>query len=574
MSTTALISDAEMQVNAAGFKSTLWIPTGFGGWRPDETEAGQDPHPEQYLAALEVFFRFFVLKAQCAWVHLAAEMQAGKTGVLNALLRLVFSNWATLKITPDRVFVITGMNDNAWVKQTKERLPRDVRDGVAHNGGLGKIDRALDALNAVAPLANILIVIDESHLASSAVNRPSSVIYARVAALCPPERWAERGIRFMTISATDPAKGVVIDDGKLPISAELVVLKTTEAYQSVKTLYAAGRLRKLENYGDLHKPEGMAELQKAVSQFAEPRIHILRARYGKQEAVADALRRCFPEAIVRPWDSTSRPKSAGAEDASSAKMEDINDLLKEAPPQHTFIILKNMFYASKTMHDAHVGVMWDRVGGKDDTNLQSLLGRACGYNKSSTTIVYTSGQTVTNYLKFWWPVLAGGAVPAGVDAARLDKKMPGQRVKAGAAGGAPVLQVVPTHATPVWVAAAAGGGGGGGGPVTPPRAKKVAKNEDDYVAEIREFASFAAAKAWATRIHEPKQVDGFYQNSISKSVKTLRYDEVVALCSGKKTAALPTINVGKVSNRLSVGYRDLSDPASAVFVVRRITRVK
>ena len=576
MSTTALISDAEMQVNAAGFKSTLWIPTGFGGWRPDETEAGQDPHPEQYLAALEVFFRFFVLKARCAWVHLAAEMQAGKTGVLNALLRLVFSNWATLKITPDRVFVITGMNDNAWVKQTKERLPRDVRDGVAHNGGLGKIDRALDALNAVAPLANILIVIDESHLASSAVNRPSSVIYARVAALCPPERWAERGIRFMTISATDPAKGVVIDDGKLPISAELVVLKTTEAYQSVKTLYAAGRLRKLENYGDLHKPEGMAELQKAVSQFAEPRIHILRARYGKQEAVADALRRSFPEAIVRPWDSTSRPKSAGAEDASSAKMEDINDLLKEAPPQHTFIILKNMFYASKTMHDAHVGVMWDRVGGKDDTNLQSLLGRACGYNKSSTTIVYTSGQTVTNYLKFWWPVLAGGAVPAGVDAARLDKKMPGQRVKAGAAGGAPVLQVVPTHATPVWVAAAAGGGGGGGGPVTPPRAKKVAKNEDDYVAEIREFASFAAAKACATRSKEPKQVDGFYQTSTTGATRTLRYDEVVAFCSGKKTAGfdLKKIGVGKFNQRLVVGYRDITDPKSAVFVVRRITRVK
>jgi hypothetical protein len=251
-------------------------------------------------------------------------------------------------------------------------------------------------------------------------------------------------------------------------------------------------------------------------------------------------------------------------------MEDINDLLKEAPTQHTFIILKNMFYASKTMHDEHVGVMWDRVGGKDDTNLQSLLGRACGYKKSSTTVVYTSSQTVTNYLKFWREVIGGGAVPVGVDAARLDKKMPGQRVKAAAGGGAPVLQVVPTHATPV----SGGGGGGGGGPATPPRAQRVAKDEDDYVAETREFASFAEAKAWATRIHEPKQVDDFYQTSTTGAARTLRYDEVMAFCSGKKTAGLPKIEVGKSVNRLSVGYKNLEDPTSAVFVVRRITRVK
>jgi hypothetical protein len=257
-------------------------------------------------------------------------------------------------------------------------------------------------------------------------------------------------------------------------------------------------------------------------------------------------------------------------------MEDINDLLKEAPTHHTFIILKNMFYASKTMHDAHVGVMWDRVGGKDDTNLQSLLGRACGYNKSSTTIVYTSGQTVTRYLKFWREVIGGGAVPVGVDAAHLDKKMPGQRVKAAAAGGGtPVLQVVPTYATPVGIAAAAGGGGGGGGgPVTPPRAKRVAKNADDYVAETRRFASFAEAKKWGKGIQEPKKVDGFYQTSTTGAARTQRYDEVVAFCSGKKTAGLPKIDVGKSVNRKIVGYRDLTDPESGVWFVRRITRVK
>jgi hypothetical protein len=103
----------------------------------------------------------------------------------------------------------------------------------------------------------------------------------------------------------------------------------------------------------------------------------------------------------------------------------------------------------------------------------------------------------------------------------------------------------------------------------------VKKNEDDYTAEVREFASLAEAKTWASRVHVPEMANGFYQNSISKSVKTLRYDEVVAFCNGKKTAGLPSnMKVGGVANRLSVGYKDLSDPASAVFVVRRITRIK
>uniref|UniRef100_A0A6C0K4H1 Helicase ATP-binding domain-containing protein n=1 Tax=viral metagenome TaxID=1070528 RepID=A0A6C0K4H1_9ZZZZ len=565
MSTTALISDAELQVTSAGFKSTLWIPE--FGWRPDEAEAAEKPHNPQYLAALQAFLYFFVAGTQRAWVHLAAEMQAGKTGVLNALLRLVFSNCATLKITPDRVFVITGMNDNAWVKQTKERLPFGVRSGVAHNGGLGKIVRALDALHAASPLANILIVVDESHLASSTSNRPNSLIYSSVAKLCPPEHWHARGIRFMTISATDPAKAVAIDTSKLPISARIVQLKTTKAYQSVETLSAAGRLRKLEDYGDLHKPEGIAELQRAVSQFAEPRIHILRARYGKQQAVAAALCTAFPEAIVRPWDSTTRAESGGDDTSSGRVDEDINDLLKEKPTQHIFVILKNMFYASKTMYDRYVGVMWDRVGGKDDTNLQSLLGRACGYKKSSTTVIYTSSQTVTNYLTFWREVISGSAAPAGLDAARLDNKMPGQRVKAAAGGGAPTLRVAQTYAMP-----GGGGGGGDGGVVEPPA--RVKKNEDDYLAETHEFASFAEAKVWARRIHEPKQINGFYQTSTTGAAKTLRYDEVLAFCSGKKTAGLPKIDVGKSVNRLSVGYKDLSKADSAVFIIRRITRLK
>ena len=245
MSTEAMISDAEMQLATAGFKTSLWQPE--FGWAASEAEASAAPHAPQLAAALQSFLYMFVAGAQRAWVHLAAEMQAGKTGVVNALLRLVFANslgaGSKLRFTPDRVFVITGMNDTAWVKQTKERLPLGVRSGVSHNGGLDKIVCALHKLAEPAPLANVLIVVDESHIASSSSNRPNSLIYTAVARLCPRELWDERGIRFLTISATDPAKAVAMEDARMPFAARVVVLKTDERYQSVASLAATDRLR-------------------------------------------------------------------------------------------------------------------------------------------------------------------------------------------------------------------------------------------------------------------------------------------------------------------------------------------
>jgi hypothetical protein len=247
-------------------------------------------------------------------------------------------------------------------------------------------------------------------------------------------------------------------------------------------------------------------------------------------------------------------------------MDDINALLKVAPERHTFILLKNMFYASKTMHDTNVGVLYDRVGGKDDTNLQSLLGRACGYGKSKQTIVYSSEQTVTNYLGFWREVIAGCPPPlTDIPVSRLDKKMAGQRVQPARAG-AHEMPVMRSYATPA-------GGGGGSMTAAQPKAREK-KNEDDYDAVWTECTTFEAAKAIAKKIQLPPLKDGFYPKSTTKGPEVLRYDQVMAMKGGKKTANLPKREVGKTVNRLYVGYKNLADPTSAVFVVRSVTRLR
>jgi hypothetical protein len=561
---SAALSDAEMQMATGGFSTSIWVPE--FGWSPAELEASEDPHEPQMLAAMQCFLYFFVAQTQRAWVHLAAEMQAGKTGVVTALIRLMLANARLLHITPDRMFVITGMSDNAWLKQTKNRLPLGVRNGVQHSGGLPKIIAALHSLAAGSILSNVLIVLDESHIASSTGNRPG-MVYAEVARLCPRERWDECNIRFLTISATDPAKGVVMSDTGCPIAARVVRLQTSKDYQSVETLSMAGRIRPTQNLVVSGKANAtaVAQLKRVVGSFTRFLYHIVRPSHGKQAQACAVLTEAFPGCDVIPWDSGSRPETS--DDTSSAKMDDINELLEVAPERHTFILLKNMFYASKTMDDTHVGVLYDRVGGKDDTNLQSLLGRACGYGKSKETIVFSSEQTVTNYLGFWREVIAGGPPPlTDIPVSRLDKKMAGQRVQAARAGVAHEMPVERNYATPA---------GGGGGSMTAAQPKvREKKNEDDYHAVWHECSSFEAARAKAKGIHTPTLKDGFYLTSTTKGPEVLRYDQVMLMKGGKKTANLPKTEVGKTVNRLYVGYKNIADPASAVFVVRSVTRLR
>ncbi len=524
------------------------------------------------LAALQCFqWMFTALATRRVWIHIAAEMQAGKTGVVTALIRLMLKNAQKLRITPDRIFVLTGMSDDAWKKQTQVRLPACLRANVHHNGGLSKTAAKLISLNErEGGLRNILIVLDESHIASAKNNLPNKLIYCTIRNLVPVSEWEERNIRFITISATDPAKVLVMASSEVP--CRIVRLQTTADYQSVRTLKESGRVRPVGRFGDIHTDAAVAELKRAVSTFTTPRYHILRVRAGKHADCKERLEREFPGCRVEQWDAT-RKATGGSEEASTVSMKDINELLEQEPPRTTFILLKNMFYAAKTVEDKYVGVFWDRVGGKDDTNLQSLLGRACGYGKSKDTIIYCSEQTVDNYISFWKELCSNPEFPAELEVPvnRVDKKMAG--IKATAQGGAGCkVGASVTYATP-FSGGGSGSSGGGGSSST----REVA-NENDFDHEWKEFATWEEARAWggSTIRRVESGEDGFVLSSADGPKKKLRYDDIMRIKSGKKTANMDWKKLkslregGRPAHRLYVGYRNEHDATTAVYVVRRL----
>lgn len=544
----------------------------------DDFESEQQPHDQQLLAALQCFTWMFTGTLLRAWVHLAAEMQAGKSGVANTLIRLVLRNSAKIGIRPERIFVLTGMSDDAWKKQTKYRVPREVRNNVHHSGGLKHVQQQLMKLAAKDGLRDVLIILDESQVASSSRNRPNTLVYKTVRSLVAPEKWVENNIRFLTISATDPAKVMSMEDCEVP--CRTVRLQTTKAYQSVESLKNEGRIRALETFGDIGYGESMKELVRVIDTYDTPLWHILRPRQGKTSDVEEKLHKNFPKAQVIAWDSTKKSASPKdeSESQSTESLKDINELLASPPENHSFILLKNMFYAAKTLNDEHVGVLWDRLGGVvggDNARLQSLLGRACGYGKSKRTIIYTSEETVDRYLTFWKELChSTDAQTTTVEhkAESLNRRMPGVgaiTVENGAKVS-PLKNVSTPLADSNPNAIAAGSGAG--------RASTF--NDNDYEVEWREFNTIEEAKVFAPRVRKPKNqdADGFLLSTTTSKLRRLSYADVMAMKGMRKTSGFGLSNskklkVGESSTTLYVCYRNLENIESVVYVVGKITRV-
>jgi hypothetical protein len=437
------------------------------------------------------------------------------------------------------------------------------------------MDAKLESLAEGEPdgkLRNILIMIDESHYASGKSNQTNKHVYTVVSRLCPRNEWVENNIRFMTVSATDPNKVLAMQGSDLP--TEVVRLYTTDGYQSVEKLLKAGRIRAVEAYGVIHKPTGMAALKEAVHTLENehgPLIHILRPNHGQTGVVKALIEAHFPESDIIEWDVEAN-KRRSRENASSASSvsSDINrSQLADKPPRTRFILLKGMFRAAKTLDDTHVGVMFDRVGTKDSTTLQSLLGRACGYGKSNRTIIFTSEKTVNNYVKLWRELCASkyfANLVSDLSAASLKGKMPGvTAIEDSSTKGTLLLPALST-ATPLGTGDALSNGADAG-----PRNQV---NEDDYeVTWSEEVRTLGEAQRLGAK-NMKKDENGFHKNAATGKGPMSRA-EFLKVKSGKKTAqSRVSLKVGQVQKRTFAAYEDTTDPTTVFFVVKTLKRLR
>ena len=326
-----------------------------------------------------------------------APCQAGKTGIIDGIIEKLFKK-PDNKITPNKIFVITGLNDTAWVSQTKERLSIA---NVIHRGQLKKLTAKLKG-----DLDNILIMIDECQIASGedmSINKLFEDIGIKDLAYLK-----EHNVNIVEFSATPNS---TLDDIELWDTCKKIhVMKPGEGYVGHSALLENNRVRQAEDLFIMEEPiVGMETKDEiACKELIKPaydaikglkliidtsytdgfRYHIIRTPVGgKEDTVIARFMIIFGE------DYAYKKCYSGE--------EDLQDELKKYPGKHTFLFIKEKARCAVTFpHKKLIGILYERLpkSPKDDVIVQGLAGRACGYDMDPYTIVFTNVSSIERYV--------------------------------------------------------------------------------------------------------------------------------------------------------------------------------
>ena len=180
----------------------------------------------------KIIYKNFIDKTIIAQLVIG-KTQSGKTG---AMFSIIYEYILNNVIPLDNIFIITGLSDCGWKEQTKARFPLCVRN-IYHQNDIKKI------INKLRDLNNVLIIIDETHIASSDKQTLSKIFVE--CDLHTKTKMMKRDIKIVEFSATPD--GVVYDIKKnWSENCRIEFLEQGDGYIGVKELKDAGRLFQYE----------------------------------------------------------------------------------------------------------------------------------------------------------------------------------------------------------------------------------------------------------------------------------------------------------------------------------------
>ena len=329
--------------------------------------------------------------SQNGLVTLCAPPQWGKTGVS------LFVSYIMAKkkgINPKNVFFITGMSDRSWLLQTKERVLPMWRNNVFHRNTLIRLEERMSGLKRRDEDRDILIIIDECHIA----NKRDFTMGRIVDSLgLKPDVIRKKNIKILQISATP--SNTLIDAGEWPNHGK-VCPRFNNNYVSFQTFLDEERLREPHN---LMTTEGCGNYFSEVCSD-NPKFHFIRSlSSGPRGKENYSLTKTCLQKQCREQDAelvelnmTKTPR----------QIREVFKSLDRQPEKHTFILIKNMLSASKTIGDRFIGSVHESVPNEKDNSseIQGLPGRMCGWTKRrgiSGPKIYCKREIVENYLRLY-----------------------------------------------------------------------------------------------------------------------------------------------------------------------------
>lgn len=327
-------------------------------------------YPNQKTAADQVIQ--YIIKEGTPLVNLIAQPGVGKTGTfLEVAIQATTHPDPARRIDVEDLFIITGMSDTDWVKQTTQRMIPVFRPRVFHRTQL--IREATRYVSSNRPrTAPKLIIIDESHIAA----KPGMTIHSFINTIIQdisttsdiqPHHLTDNQVYILAVSATPGAMLAYPLVNWHKALHRYVTIVPSHSYHGFRHMIQQRRVYKSKS---LENTSFQRTLFAKMRHFREPRYHIFRQTTGGSINFYEHLLR-LTETELSGWrvlkhDATSR-------------ISKIDAMLNTPPPTHTIIIIKGFWRASKRLTQDWIGITYDPPVTRVNVSavIQGLIGRFC-----------------------------------------------------------------------------------------------------------------------------------------------------------------------------------------------------
>ena len=330
--------------------------------------------------------------------------QTGKTACMLAVIdQILLQSGCDMLLNSDNIFIITGLSSINWREQTKDRMPSLLVNKVYMRNQLKDLKDELDNLGERKK--DILILFDEVHIASED-KMTLGKDFLRELGFKDMNKLRELNINFVQFSATPDQ--ILTDLKKWNEFAEIHKMKPGKGYKGLKEMIAKNRLFQakqlyIEEYPNGNKKskqkiikanvKAIEEIKKKLnSKFKDNKYHMVRIEKGlKTNIVIDGFKKVF-------GDEFNYERCYG---------KYCTELLKKIsvkPDKPTFIFIKDHLRCAVTLKPKeNIGILYDRITKNNKINVivQSLAGRATGYDVPDDIIVYSDIKCIKKYIEQW-----------------------------------------------------------------------------------------------------------------------------------------------------------------------------
>lgn len=319
------------------------------------------------------------------YVQLQAQMQSGKTGTC------LYSLFEMIRKYNTNGFILSGMSDidikaqwidkikvhqhdyMAWIDNIEERktipkLIENVKEHVYFNNDLKKI-------KTIEELRNSLLIIDEIHYGATEYSQLSNVFKVLdiqdILTGKNSSKLVEYNIKILSVSATRAVEDTIYND---PTNTHVkqvwgrVYMTPGDNYKGIIQYYNANQIKPSI---DFKEPNRSKIIQLLESYKSQNKYIVIRAT---------GVKTTFIESILN---DLSIPIERYDQNNTH-----VFDTVQ--PTQFTAVLIKGKLRLGKELNKTHVCSVFESSDNSmnNDTLLQGLLGRVCGYNITQDVTIY------------------------------------------------------------------------------------------------------------------------------------------------------------------------------------------